>query len=143
MKKTISITTYLFFLFTSNVIVEASGGIVNPVLPGNIGKVDSNTAANTASGAASAVAIILARFFSAALALGSVIMLIYFVLSAYKWLTAGDSNTVSQARQGIMNAVLGMVVLASIFAIANLVAPLLGLQEGACKFPQQICWPTF
>jgi len=135
-KKTLIITTLLFLVFTPNVYAQ----ITNPVIDGNLGNIPTE---GPNPKAATAVAILLARFFSASLALGSLIMMIYFVISAYKWLTASDANTVSQARQGILNAIIGTAVLASVFAIANLVAPLLGLSTATCQFPAQICWPTF
>ena len=136
-KKTFITLFLLFFTLTPTLYAH---GIINPVIEGNLGDIPTE---GTSTKAATAVAILLARFFSAALALGSLIMMIYFVLSAYKWLTASDSNAVSQARQGILNAIIGTAILASVFAIANLVAPLLGLSTATCNFPSQICWPTF
>ena len=110
--------------------------ITNPAIDPAIGNI------NGGPSAAAAIAILMARGFSAALGLGSIIMLVYFVISAFRWLTAKDSGAVQDARQGILNAIIGMAVLASVFAIANFIAPLLGLSRPGCEFPQQICWPT-
>jgi len=85
------------------------------------------------------IAVLLARFFSAALAIGSVMLLIYLVVSAFRWLTARDTGTVDTARQGIFNAIIGMIILASVFAIARLVGMILGIPG----FPDTIPWPTF
>lgn len=122
-----------------NIILQSSNNtITNPVIDGALG-----TGGNTGRGAADIIAILMARGFTAALGVGSIIMMVYFVISSFRWLTAKDSNTVQEARQGIINAIVGMAVLASVFAIANFVAPLLGLSNSGCQFPQQICWPTF
>lgn len=112
--------------------------ITNPAINPQLG-----TGGNTGAGAANIIAIFIARGFTAALGIGSIIMLVYFVISSFRWLTAKDANSVNEARQGLINAIIGMAVLASVFAIANFIAPLLGLSNDTCKFPQQICWPTF
>lgn len=143
MKKIILSLLLISFFIPVNVFAS---NIKNPVIPGEIGDIPTANIDTQNARASAAIAILLARFFSAALAVGSVIMMVYFVISAYRWITAGgDTNSVTAARQGIMNAVIGMAVLASIFAIANLIAPLLGLSgEGRpCQFPAEICWPTF
>lgn len=90
------------------------------------------------------IAILLARLFSAGLGIGMIAFLGYFVYGAYSWMMAGgDSSKIQAAREALIQAVIGMVLLASVFAIANLIAPILGLSNDNCTFPQEICWPTF
>src|SRR3989344_119499 len=109
-------------------LAAAFKDITNPAIDPKLG-----TGGGSGTGAAGIIAIFMARAFSAALGIGSIIMLVYFVISAFRWLTAKDPNAVQEARQGIINAIIGMAVLASVFAIANFIAPLLGLANTGCS----------
>lgn len=133
------ITTISLFLSQPLSILAANpihNPSVDPLLGSNIG--------NSGSGANTVVATLLARFFSAMLAAGTMAFLAYLVYGAFKWLTAGgDKGAVASARGTITEAIIGLTILASVFAIANLIAPILGLARPGCSFPQQICWPTF
>ncbi len=85
---------------------------------------------------------LLARVFSAALAAGAIGFLLYLVFGAFRWLTAGDNKgQVESARSTITQALIGIVLLASIFAIGRIVGTLLGLQCNGLSFPDVICWP--
>lgn len=133
MKKIISILTSIVLLSIASAEINAVNNITNPVIAPEI-----NDVGEIGGGAATAIAILLARFFSAALAIGSIMLLIYLVISAFRWLTARDTGTVDTARQGIFNAIIGMIILASVFAIARLVGMILGIQG----FPDTIPWPS-
>ena len=103
--------------------------IVNKALPANLGE---DTGENI-------IARLLARFFAAALATGAIAFLIYLVYGAFRWLTAGDDKTqLTAARSTMTQALIGLTILASIFAIARILSILLGLGE----FPDAITWPT-
>lgn len=62
------------------------------------------------------------------LAMGILMSLLYFILSTYHWINAGgDKGKLIQARDGVIQAVLGLVVLLSIFTIASLLGNLFGI----------------
>lgn len=133
----ITITTLNIFFLT----IFPVHAITNPVLDPNFG----SGAGTIGESSPLIIARFLARFFTAALAAGTIFFLVYFVVGAFKWITAGgDAKQVSDARSAITQSIIGLAVLASVFAIANLISPLLGLTgtSGNCNFPRQICWPT-
>lgn len=133
---TIIVASTLTTIITSPIFANVQP-LCNPALAPELGGCSP-----TPLDAPDIIAIILARFFSAALASGTIFFLFYLVINAWRWLAAGgDSGTIAEARQGIINAIIGITILASIFAIANLIAPIIGLSNDNCSFPAQICWP--
>lgn len=59
---------------------------------------------------------------------GFVLFMIYFILSAFTWITSsGDAKGVEKARNGIVHALLGMVVMLSLFAILRLLESVFGI----------------
>jgi len=64
--------------------------------------------------------------------LGSVVLFFYIILGAYKWMTAGgDKARVDEARQTFTNGLIGMAILASIYAISQLIGNFFGLTPTA------------
>ena len=87
--------------------------IINPVI-GVLGLGGTAEGQNT-------IGRLLARVFSAALAIGAIAFLLYLVLGAFRWLTAGDNKgQLEAARSTIFQALIGLIILASIFAIARI-----------------------
>lgn len=73
-----------------------------------------------------------------AFALAIVLVLIYLVWGAFDWITSGgDKDAVGKARSKIVNALIGIAVLAVAFALANTAAQFLGFGSVA-----QITIPT-
>lgn len=106
--------------------------ITNPALPTSLG----NDAGENI------IARLLARFFGASLAIGSLAFLLYLVYGAFRWLTAGDDKGQLQtARNTMTQAFIGLTIMASIFAIAHILGILLGLDCPGGSFPDVICWP--
>jgi hypothetical protein len=104
--------------------------ITNPVI--------APTGLGSGSGA-EIIGRLLARIFAASLAIGAIAFLLYLVYGAFRWLTAGDDKTQLQTARGTMTqALIGLTILASIFAIARIVGILLGIEN----FPDVINWPT-
>lgn len=129
--------------FITAYLVNPIAVFANPIHNPAIDPLFGTGGGDDGTGSAPIVARLLARTFSAMLAAGTLLFLGYLVYGAFRWLTAGgDKAAVAAARGTITEALIGLTVLASVFAIANLVAPILGLSGGACQFPQQICWPT-
>lgn len=62
-----------------------------------------------------------------AFGLAIVLVLIYLVWGAFDWITSGgDKDAVGKARSKIVNALIGIAVLAVAFALANTAAQFLG-----------------
>ena len=60
-----------------------------------------------------------------------VVVLIYLVWGAFDWITSGgDKDAVGKARGKIINALIGIAVLAVAFALANTAAQFLGWTGG-------------
>ena len=141
-KSLITLTLFISLTFITTDI-HATTPICNPVIDGILGGSQNNNCQSTPNSSQNIIAILLARFFSAALAVGTIFFLVYLVINSVRWLTAGgDSGQIASARDGILNAIIGVTVLASIFAIANFIAPIIGLSSENCQFPAQICWPV-
>lgn len=121
------------FIFGKTLTPVYAQPIVNPALTTELGGDPDGEAV---------VGRLLARFFSSALAVAAILFLLYLVYGAFKWLTAGADKAQLQAAQGTMTqALIGLTILASVFAAARIVGTLLGLECPAGKFPDVICWP--
>lgn len=60
--------------------------------------------------------------------LAGVFFIVYFLMAAFKWLTAGgDSGKVSQATTQITQGVIGLVLVVAAFSIIGLIGTVLGL----------------
>ena len=59
---------------------------------------------------------------------GIVIFVVYFLIGGIQWITSsGDSKSVEKARNTVIQAVIGLVVLLSLFAILKLVELVFGI----------------
>ncbi len=58
---------------------------------------------------------------SSALTLVGVLLLIYLIYAGFLWMTASDSKQVQTAKDIIKNAIIGLVIIFSAYAIANFV----------------------
>lgn len=108
----------LFFLLTKNNTVWA---ITNPVT-GIWGQKESQEAAE------SGVLFItyFARMWSAGLSLGAILVLGFYLWGAIDWITAeGDSSKLSKARNKIVQATVGLIIMVGILAIVGFLGPLL------------------
>jgi hypothetical protein len=124
-----------FMFYVNSVYAQP---ICNPAIPAQIGCVPSADPAESGPASAAIVAIFIARFLAAALSIGAIAFLLYLVWGAYKWLTSGgDQKQLAMARSHISQAIVGLLILASIFAITNIITPLLGLDFLTPS------WPTF
>lgn len=59
----------------------------------------------------------------------SIFFIIYFVMGAFKWVTAGgDSGKVQKARDQMIQSVLGLVLIVAAYAIIGVIGSIIGLQ---------------
>lgn len=60
--------------------------------------------------------------------LGGIFFIVYFLLAALKWITAGgDSGKVGKARDQMIQGVLGLVVIIAAYSVVGLIGTILGL----------------
>lgn len=102
-------------------ISKALAQIRNPVLPSSIG--DGSTAAG-----GTAIGQMLEKIIGGMFVLGFFIAFIYLITGAFHWITSGgDKANLEHARNKIIHALIGIIVLASTWAIADFTAKFLGL----------------
>lgn len=103
--------------------------LVNPVLQGSLGTGTNDTGlSNTGTMISSIVSLFLIISASAAL--------IYLVIGGVTWiLSDGDKGKLETARNKILQSILGLVVVASSWAIWLLLGKFLGINFSSLPFP--------
>ena len=75
-----------------------------------------------------ALGAIIAKIITLSIIVGSLAVLLYLIWAGFGWLTAGgDKAKVEEARNRITNAIMGLAILASAFAIYKLVDKFFGI----------------
>lgn len=83
---------------------------------------------NTNEGVVKDLELIISNALSILTILGGIFFVVYFFLAIYKILTAGgDSGKLSQAWQQILQAIIGLVLLVSAYAIVGLIGSVVGI----------------
>lgn len=60
--------------------------------------------------------------------LGGLFFIVYFFLGAFEWITSGgDSGKVEQARNKILHATLGLIVMVVAYSVIGIIGKLIGL----------------
>lgn len=93
----------------------------NPVIPALIGqgKTDNGSVA---------IGLLLSRIFSGLFILAFITAFLYLITGAMHWITsAGDKTKLEEARNRIIHSIVGIVVVASAFAIISLIGQFIGL----------------
>lgn len=98
-------------------------GLRNPSVPGQLGgtsetnpnQTDPNAVTAVRSG--SVITQYMVTIWRTVITLGGLILILYFIWGAVDWITAGESSKVSKARDKIVQAVIGMVLLGFSFVI--------------------------
>ncbi|MBU1326585.1 hypothetical protein KKB64_00160 [Patescibacteria group bacterium] len=87
----------------------------------------------TAEGANKGIGGLISGVIGAMLVVSFVIAIFYFMTGALSWITSGgDKAKLESAREKIVNALIGLIVVAATWAVAVLVGQFLGL-EGFTK----------
>lgn len=90
--------------------------------------VDSDLPGATSDAPSTAFGVLISQILNIALIAGVIAVLLFLILGAFEWLTAGgDAGKVTKAREKMTNAVIGLVVLASVVAIMMFVQILLDI----------------
>lgn len=98
---------------------EKYQGVSNPVI-GNLG---TNDASTSSGGKFVQYTVYLWR---SAITIGSLAVIVYFLLGAFTWITSGgDKTKVEDARNKITNAIIGLVLLVSSFVLLSFLSKIL------------------
>jgi hypothetical protein len=97
--------------------------ITNPVLPSSLGGPGSNSAQGGKS-----LGTIISNMIWVILIFGFLATLLLLLTGALSWITSGgDKTKLEAAREKITNAIVGLIILASVWAIITIVGQLVGL----------------
>lgn len=108
------ITIGTFFLISNN----AQAAIENPVV-GDLGK-------NEGASDGSKFIGYMVFLWRASVSLGGLAVILFFLLGAFEWITAGgDKNKIESARSKMTNSVIGLVLLVSSFVLLGFMSKLL------------------
>lgn len=81
-------------------------------------------------------ALLIATLWKTAFLIGGIVTLVYFVLGGLTWITAGgDKANSERARSMITDALIGLVILASSFALIKFLDSILGTNILNPQFP--------
>jgi hypothetical protein len=139
----------LFFAFTPSIISAQSEAIklqlgqeaIDQNLPGTAGIEAGEEGAYTAS-----FALLIGSLMSLAMAIGALIVFLQLIWGGIEWITAGgDSGKLQKARDRIMQAIIGLIVLGSVVALFTLLQNFLGiciLDFGQCTAGADAPTPT-
>lgn len=95
-----------------------------PITPNNSYTAGSNTEAGVLANTDTILSAILGTL----TILGSVFFIVYFLAAALMWLTSGtDSGKLGKARDQMIQAVIGLVVLVSSYTVIGLVGQIVGI----------------
>lgn len=91
---------------------------------------------NTPRGGYSDLGTFVTNILTLAFGIAIILVLIMLVWGAIEWVTSGgDKEAVGKARSRIINALIGLAVLAVVFAIAKVAASFLGLDITRINIP--------
>lgn len=131
MKKLAALTsTALYLLSTVKVWADpvASPGSINVLAP---------------SAGFKTVGDFVSKAITFTLAVGIIIVLVMLVLGAFEWITSGgDKEAVGKARNRIINALIGLAILAVAFALANVGSQFVGIDLKNIVIPTPAPNPT-
>ncbi len=97
--------------------------IINPVLPPSLG----GEGATGAQGGKSLGAII-STMIAVLFIFGFLAALLLLITGAISWITSGgDKTKLEAAREKIINAIVGLIILAAVWAVITIVGQLVGL----------------
>ena len=98
--------------------------IKNPVLPKSIGE----AAAGTQGEGGKVIGMLVGNIVGGIMIIAFLMALLFIIMGGMSWVTAGgDKAQLESARNKITNAIIGLIIIASIWGIMNLLGPFLGI----------------
>lgn len=106
--------------------------IYNPVLPDNLGgNVNTDINRGTVN-----IGNIIGALIGFMVIVAFVLAIFYLINGAFAWITSGgDKSKLQAARDKIVHALLGLIVVFAIWGIMNIVGPFLGIDFPNLPFP--------
>jgi hypothetical protein len=102
---------------------DTAGKIINPVI-GDLGKDPEKAASGTL------ITDYAVRLWRIGISVGALVVLLYFIIAAYEWLTSGDDTKgVEKAKARFTNATIGLILLVASFVIIAFIGQLLFGEE--------------
>jgi len=93
----------------------------NPVLPTALGNPPNGEGGK-------AIGMLIGNLMGGIMIIAFLLAFIYLIMGGISWITGGgDKAQLESARNKITNAIIGLIVVASAWAIMNLVGPFLGI----------------
>jgi len=120
MKKKLTFASLSGLLTNFTLVKSVKAQLQNPALGDTLG--------NDPEGAASGSLLIsqFVRLWRVMMTVGALAVIIFFIWGAFEWLTSGDdAKGAEKARNRIMNAVIGLVILVLSFVIVGFIGELL------------------
>ena len=110
-------------------MASALAQIINPVLPETIGS-GGIEKGGTATG------LILGNVIGGMMIVAFILAMIYLITGAFHWITSGgDKASLENARGKIIHALVGLIVMAAVWAVMTLVGQFLGIDFPDLKIP--------
>lgn len=104
----------------------------NPVLPDKIG---GGTNPDYTTGG-TAIGGFISSIIGGMMAIGFILTLLYLLTGAFHWITSGgDKANLENARNKITHAIVGLIILASVWAVMILVGQFIGLDFTKLPIP--------
>lgn len=74
------------------------------------------------------IGLIISNLLTIILVVGLIAVLFMFALGAFEWITSGgDKDAVARARGRILNAIVGLIILALAFLLSNVIGSIVGI----------------
>lgn len=106
-----------------------AAGLENPVLPAILGQ------GGTGQGP-KALGLLIGNLVGLLLIGGFILTLFFLITGAITWITSGgDKNSLENARNRIIHAIMGVIILAAVWAIFTLVGQFIGLDIRKLPIP--------
>lgn len=116
-----AVLTSLYFLLPTKIMAAINNPVIDPALGGDGTEAGAELAKN--GEIFTTYFIFLWRAF---INIGGIAVLIYFLWGAFEWITAGgDSGKLGNARNRMLHAAIGLIILVSSFTILGFISSLL------------------
>ncbi len=110
-------------------MTHALAQLTNPVIPPIIG-------AGGVENGGTALGLLLGNIIGGMMIVAFVLAMIFILTGAFHWITSGgDKANLEAARNKIIHSIVGLIVLASVWAITTIVSQFLGISFPNLKIP--------
>jgi hypothetical protein len=102
--------------------------IKNPALPPALG--------NNPAGGGAVVGMLIGNIIGAIVILAFLFALFFLLTGGLSWISSGgDKAQLEQARNKITHAIIGLIIIAAVWSIMNIIGPFLGISFPNLPFP--------